>query len=776
MTGSSPLSANALSIVCIAVLLLSISFPSIGAGRTLNGLVSKPNGEAIAGATIRTEGRTRPVVTDKRGFFSIAVPLTADSVEFTVTHVGFAPAHRVVSPLPDTIRVTLIPAPYLTETINVSAVRTGSSATAVTQIQRNEVEEIFVGQEPQYVFELLSPSLIATSESGTGFGNYGTLRMRGFDQNRINITFNGIPLNDMIDQGVFFSNTPDLLNSVHSVQIVRGTGVTSNGTASFGGAISMEGVELHNTTAGGSVQVSGGSFGTARLSVAANTGMQEGNVALHVRATTFSSDGYRDHTSSDASSFFLTGAWYGTHDIIKITGYAGRSSNGLAYFAVPAEVAQVNPRTNLNDPNDRDAFGQRFLQLQHVRALSDKAAISTTLYYGGAGGDFLYTWRDSTSMYQTNYPLSNNHWGIISNIIAADVSPGLNITGGLHAYTFRRSNWEHMSPDFANAYYSDRTQKDEVTVFAKAEWSFDDFTVEGDLQARSPRMIFTMPEAMHEKQNAVPTHSWLFFNPRLSANYNISKAITTCMSVGRTGREPMRFDMLGGTQISKANINVLLAPNTVRPEYITTLDVGLRADGGPVQATINAFSMWLQDEIAPIGQFIEQQFVQLRKNMASSRRYGLEAQASVELAKDLLFTFSAATMKGQIDRYEPENLSADTAYSNVSPVLLPSYMGSASLRYRITPHIVADARHRFIGKMYLELTNDPQFTLPAYQVTDLRLEINPHAQLRITLMANNLTDAIYANDGATTLTEAGQAATWFVQPPRNFFLIVHLTI
>ena len=127
------------------------------------------------------------------------------------------------------------------------AIRAGDDAPiAKTDIDRQQIETLHYGQDPLYMLEQQSPSFITYSESGTGFSNYGQFRLRGIDQSRVNITLDGAPLNDMIDQGVFFSNFTDFSNSLESVQVQRGVGTSTNGTASYAGSVNFESVGTCN--------------------------------------------------------------------------------------------------------------------------------------------------------------------------------------------------------------------------------------------------------------------------------------------------------------------------------------------------------------------------------------------------------------------------------------------------------------------------------------------------------------------------------------------------
>ena len=94
-------------------------------------------------------------------------------------------------------------------------------------IYSEELDKKLTGQEPSFIFSE-TPSITNYSDAGSSQG-YSYFRLRGIDQTRINITFDGVPLNEPEDQGAYFSNYPDLLNSVSKIQIQRGVGTSKNG-------------------------------------------------------------------------------------------------------------------------------------------------------------------------------------------------------------------------------------------------------------------------------------------------------------------------------------------------------------------------------------------------------------------------------------------------------------------------------------------------------------------------------------------------------------------
>jgi iron complex outermembrane receptor protein len=186
------------------------------------------------------------------------------------------------------------------EEIAVSSFRTVKRAPfAQVTLSRAEIEKDFQGQDIAFLLERLSPSLVSYSDAGTGFSNYGQMRLRGIDQTRINITLNGVPLNDMIDQGVFFSNFTDFGNSIESVQVQRGVGTSSNGVASYAGSMNFESVSLTRSRPSAEVQFTGGSFNTLRASAEVHTGLMENRTAFYAKMSRLQSDGYRYNSGTE---------------------------------------------------------------------------------------------------------------------------------------------------------------------------------------------------------------------------------------------------------------------------------------------------------------------------------------------------------------------------------------------------------------------------------------------------------------------------------------------
>ena len=99
------------------------------------------------------------------------------------------------------------------------------------KIDDDKLLSVNYGQEPSHVFSKM-PSIISLNDNGTEFG-YGYYRIRGLDQTRINVTLDGCPWNEAEDFGSYFANSPDLMSSMQSITVERGTNSSYNGVASL---------------------------------------------------------------------------------------------------------------------------------------------------------------------------------------------------------------------------------------------------------------------------------------------------------------------------------------------------------------------------------------------------------------------------------------------------------------------------------------------------------------------------------------------------------------
>lgn len=679
--------------------------------------------------------------------------------------MGWSP-HVIQAQSTDSLKVTQL------EEVTISSIRASSDApVAQVTVGLKEIQQNFTGQDGAFLLERLSPSLVTYSESGTGFSNYGQMRLRGIDQTRINITLNGVPLNDMIDQGVFFSNFTDFGNSIQSVQVQRGVGTSSNGVASYGGSVNFESISLFEESPSAELQFTGGSFNTVRASAEVHTGLMENRTAFYAKVSRLQSDGYRRHSGTEANSIFLSGGYFGEEHAIKFTGFVGSTQNDLAYSPTPLSIIEQDPRANLLSNNDIDDFGQWLFQAQHTWRLSSNSSLVNTLYYGGAGGDFPFSYSDTSSaigLSTINYPLHNDHYGFMSNY-NLDTEIG-NFNLGLHLYTFQRLNEELVEPSINQPYYTDTSTKDEVSLFAKWEKKWGAFKVFADVQARSVYLNLGGDAAYLGELPAIPAREYFFLNPKLGFTYDLEDNWQLYASLGRSGREPTRTDILGSLQINSFNIADVRNVDNVKAEYVNDLEFGSRWQNDKLKLDLNLYLMSFENEIAPIGVYIPEGFYQVYMNQAPSYRSGVELMAHYQISSSVNLTSQISYLHARISSYQPAGL--DVVYEDIHPILSPEWNANLSLNYQVSNAIRVGLRGRYLSEQFMELSNDPNLVVPSSFILDLNAAWKFYKQHELSLMVNNLTNELYYTYGAPD-PWSGEPA-FLVQAPINVYATLRL--
>jgi len=216
---------------------------------------------------------------------------------------------------------------------SVSAVQVGDlDPFAATQLEAKEIRNQDASQDVPFLLRL-TPSAVVSSDAGHGIG-YTALRIRGVDQSRINVTINGVPLNDAESQNVYWVDLPDLGSSMIGMQIQRGVGTSTNGPAAFGATVSVN--TLGSDFKPGIRAVLGsGAFGTNRRTMAWNTGMLKDGWSLEGRASRITSEGYVDRATSDLSSLYGRLAKRWETGRASLTTTLGHERTYQAWYGVP---------------------------------------------------------------------------------------------------------------------------------------------------------------------------------------------------------------------------------------------------------------------------------------------------------------------------------------------------------------------------------------------------------------------------------------------------------
>lgn len=502
--------------------------------------------------------------------------------------------------------------------IEVTGVRTDTK-TPISQktLTKEDIAKTYQGQEMSFILDK-TPSITSQTDGGQPNG-YTTFRMRGIDQTRVNMTLNGVPLNESEDQGVYFSNYPNFATNIKSMQIQRGVGTSANGTSSYGGSINFE--SQNGLNKGTDIQLGYGSFNTQRFNISNSTGISKHNLALFSSFSVYQSDGYKYNSAGKGYSAFISGGYYGGKNVIKFTAFNGRSLNQMAWFAVSETDIKIDPRTNYNPAGENDDFYQSFGQLQYVRSLTHNSTLTTTAYYNrldGVWGMFV----SPTDLMKFN--LSSNLYGIMSNFHVESNKYTFNL--GIHANEYDRTHIGSIPSLYSENLYTNTGYKTEYSAFSKLGYNIGKFTLFADAQIRNVLFKYVGDTTMSPI-------NWLFFNPKGGITYNFNKNVNYYLSVGQSHREPTRTDLFGGQ-------DNLIGVNLIKPEEVIDYELGSNMNFSKLKLQTNLFYMDFKNEITLIGA-LGSNGLPLMANVDKSFRSGVEFDLNYSITKHFSITNSS---------------------------------------------------------------------------------------------------------------------------------------
>ena len=191
---------------------------------------------------------------------------------------------------------------------------------AFSTLSQQDIKKVNFGLDLPYVLAL-TPSITTTSDAGNGIG-YTSLRVRGTDPSRINITANGIPVSDAESSTTFWVNMADFTSSLQSIQIQRGVGTSTNGAGAFGGTINMQTENIGVNPFVG-IDLSAGSYYSHRETVRFGTGLINNHWGLQGRLSNIGTKGYLDRASAKLNSYFLQGGYFNDKTMVKFITWNG---------------------------------------------------------------------------------------------------------------------------------------------------------------------------------------------------------------------------------------------------------------------------------------------------------------------------------------------------------------------------------------------------------------------------------------------------------------------
>jgi iron complex outermembrane recepter protein len=681
----------------------------------LTGIVRDETGRPVGGVRLRPVDGGPGAETDPSGAFRLS--LAPGRHTLRVAAPGRASASVLVDAASPraSLEITLGPL-RLKEDVVVQAIR-AEALTPVTKtdLRREDIERLDYGQEMPVLLKQ-TPSITQYSETGIGAG-YSYFYLRGIQQTRVNMTLDGVPLNEAEDSTLYFVDFDGLAGSLDHIQVQRGVGTSSVGSAAFAGSVNFESVALGDRRELTAL-VSAGSFGTYRTAVGGQTGRVGPGLGFYGRVVFGGTDGFRDHSGVDQHTVFFGARRQGDHSIFKLFGFSGREKTQLAFLAVDQDALEADLRTNPLSPVERDRFGQDFVQAQWTRVLSPSSTLAVQGYYNGAQGYYRLL-DDPEAGPLSQYDLD---WRFVGAFVTFNhESGGLGITGGVHLNDFAS---HHAREVQGGAHlYGNQGFKHEASGFVKLHYDRGGLRLFGDAQVRHSSFRYAGGLDLGSVD-------WTFFNPKLGARYALRASLSLYASLGRTTREPTRSDLFTGED----NPSVVYDLHAVRPERVVDYEAGVEYSGQRLHLQANAYAMELRNEIALTGELSEIG-LPLRRNVDRSHRRGVELEARYEPIPGLRLSATAnasanriATWNQSFDVYEADGSYSGSelrTYHDVRPLLTPQFVGNLGADYASRSGLAGGLAGRYVATSRLDNTDDPALATPSF------FDLSAHASLSL---------------------------------------------
>jgi len=784
-------------------------------------ILDAENQQALLGATIKILDSYKATSSNENGIFQFDKVNSDDLL--VISYIGFQSDTIEAGKISQQSPIELQRKSYQTEEVIVTSTRVGENAPAtVSRLGKKEIEKNNLGQDIPFLLQQ-TPSVVTTSDAGAGIG-YTGIRIRGSDASRINVTINGIPLNDAESHGVFWVNTPDLASSLESIQIQRGLGTSTNGAGAFGASLNLQTSDM-KTEAFGEINNSIGSFNSRKHTVKFGSGLINNHFAFEGRLSNIQSDGYIDRASADLKSYFLSGGYYGEKTIIKALVFGGREVTYQAWFGTPqsrfeddregmithAQNEGLSDRRTSNllnagrtynfylYENQVDDYGQDHYQLHFSHEFSSKLTANFALHYTRGEGFFEEFKEDqnlenynlsplnfssdtirSTDLIRRRW-LDNDFYGFTGSVLyQANKELKFNLGGALNNYEgdhFGEVIWaEFASNSFPTSrYYFNQGQKLDGNVYLKTTYHFGDgFQLLADLQYRG--ISYEVEGVDNDQRQLSVDENFHFFNPKFGINYRYNSQTKFYLLAGIGHREPNRADFVDqapNTPKSEAN----------KAEQMRNIELGFEHRKNRYFLAANFYLMDYKDQLVNTGQ-LNDVGAPIRQNVDDSYRTGIEIQAAYSPIKKVTLSANASFSRNKIadftevifdftngvEKIEREQGTTDIALS-------PEVIVNGEISYRPIKHLELALIQRYVGKQFLDNTSNENRKLDPFFVNDFRAQYDVPNKLfktlKVQLLVNNIWSEDYASNGYTFSYIFGEEITEnFVYPQafRNYLL------
>ena len=739
----------------------------LGAQIVFSGKVSDENQQVLAGANVVVKQSFLAASTNMNGEFEFVFP---KSGKYTI-EISFLGYNKLITQIElfenTEMEFILQLNDILTDEVLVLATRAGTTTPfAYSTIDREEIIEKNNFQDIPYLLKN-TVSLITSSDAGTGVG-YTSLRIRGSDLSRINVTVNGVPLNDSESHGVWWVNMPDFAQSVNSIQIQRGVGTSTNGAGAFGASLNFQTNQL-NREAYAAISSEIGTFNTLKTNITFGTGLLNGKYSVDGRLSKLKSDGFIDRAYSDMESYYISAAYFSKKTMLRAIHFGGREKTYLAWWGVP-KVRLENDLEGMNRYEEHYLYTAE--QTEHM-LYSDKRTYNyytyddetdnylqkhTHLILSHQFSNYLnfnlvghYTHGDG---YYEQYKISENFsdYGLSEFIIGSesisstDLVRRKNLGNDFYGFTynleysnskihaFMGGAWnQYLGSHFGtiiwaeNAqyipinyqWYNNRGIKTDFNFFAKIDYEIlAGLNVYADIQFRQ---IGYKIYGNDDDLRVLSTDTiYNFVNPKVGLFYKLSDNSRFYLSYAIANREPSRNEF---TDAEMGEIPL--------PETLYDIELGYKFSSLRMAFEMNFYYMDYKNQLVQTGE-LNNVGNAIMTNIPESYRSGVEIVGGVKLPYGFEWNGNVTLSQNKALNYtsytdnwdywnDPttEDYQIQTFFESTNLSFSPNLIVSGNLIYRAPKIFSFSCEGKYIGLQYIDNTSSLERSLKPYFTRDM---------------------------------------------------------
>ena len=709
------------------------------------------------------------------------------------------------------------------EDIEVSVARVQQTTLSTAIVKNDELNRDNTGQNLPYLLTT-TPGLQVTSDDGLGIG-YTYFRVRGTDHTRINMTVNEVPLNDQESQTVFWVNMTDMSSSISQVDVQRGVGTSTSGSA-FGASLNMQ-TNMLDSVSRLAIAFNGGMYNTFREMVNAHASISN-RWMMNARFTKVNSDGFLYRTGSDLYSFYGDIGWYGKKTHVILRAFGGGEKTGMGWEGVSYDVAYgrngadrrynpageyTMPDSQGNDstvyyPNQTDNYSQQHAQLAINHRFTTRWSLTATFHYTHGGGFYeqykkkKYSYwglPDSGKSYGMYQKWLENHFaGFL--ISGKYISEPVDVQFGAAANNYLGHHWgqlEYLQTPSAlplpvhYEYYRNRANKIDANAYAKANWRVfrrtqEQLALYADLQYRFVR--YSMYGINDETMTELPlSRDFHFFNPKAGLTYQ-NHGHTLSASFAIANRDPSRSNYTENLAYDAATKTYL--GTMPKAETLYDYELGYQYAHPRFNVGLNLYFMDYDNQLVLTGEYNDVGKY-LTTNVKDSYRMGAELTAAVKITDwfrwegNLVISRNKIqNYKQYIDLYDNQNdwnwIGQDSVVGDVTIAFSPTITAMSLFTFDYAGFI-GTIQTNVVGRQFLDNTQDVAAMLRAYTVTNVNLQYNLPMkkwindrrgvpEVKLLCQLNNIFNAKYASNGgaeAKRLPDGSRSAWYFAQAGIN---------